>query len=662
MKKKIKRICKRIIALFCLSAVLVSSCAVGVIRQEPKEVKAIAVVDDVAGAVFFELIVMLASLSAGMSQNDIMVTREQAGITDYATASDYVESSFGQSSGITNVFDFSKSNEFITKCLPGLAAVYLSSGYVLSKEWCQKVWSSRGLVEGSSALDFNPAVFQTKSGTVIQFPNLGGDDEGDNDDNGDSGKYLPPSAIPWVYQTEAFTAIYLITQAINREKLRGKLLKDPKAPFDPSVCDYSVQYWKGHNNVLSLYDSDFALQYNTNLYLNIYTEFITSEFTDDKKIYPLLYYDENVPKFCLSSDVKSSNQNLLGLGTDSGFIMGSRYWGTGFKLDYPVKSIFGSTISQALIDQLNFDITNRGIMDSNKAIVKAPNLIDCGTYENVQKFRELILTGNYTLDELLELMADGWKGVVGHSWGGIDDGGETAKKTLESEDGDKYKTKHPKTNDDVISIDSVTKGISNQKNKTPYDSTVREFIGDETSKIKIKYPTPGTKVDPGTNPDTENAPGTNPDTENVPGTFPGIGTNPGTGTEPGIGTNPGAETNPDTNTNPDTETNSDKETNPDAEGEPDDIDPEKTKTPELLKKFPFCVPWDLVNLIQNLSAEKKAPKFKIPFVLKNKVIDIDKNIVIDFSKWEYLAEICRWFFRIIFILALVLLTRNIIKG
>ena len=278
-------------------------------------------------------------------------------------------------------------------------------------------------------------------------------------------------------------------------------------------------------------------------------------------------------------------------------------------------------------------------MDSNKAIVKAPNLIDCGTYENVEKFRDVIKSGKYSLDDLLKLMADGWKGEKGASWTSIDDDGKTLKKKLDDDDG-KYTTKVKvkdadgnETESKVVTYDSLVKGMTeNVKTKPTVSTGVDGLFGD------ITYPDDGGATFPSWQ-------GTNKN-ESISGTLPDSGFD-----------NNGDSSNDDNPTGGDTNTD-----NSDEEKEPDDIDPEKTKTPELLKKFPFCVPWDLVNLIQNLSAEKKAPKFKIPFVLKNKVIDIDKNIVIDFSKWEYLAEICRWFFRIIFILALVLLTRNIIKG
>ena len=97
----------------------------------------------------------------------------------------------------------------------------------------------------------------------------------------------------------------------------------------------------------------------------------------------------------------------------------------------------------------------------------------------------------------------------------------------------------------------------------------------------------------------------------------------------------------------------------------ENIDPDEVKTPQLLKKFPFCVPWDLVDLVTAVGAEKKAPRWELPFKLNSKQskdVKIDEKVVIDFSKYEMLANICRWFFRLMFIAGLVVLTRYIIKG
>lgn len=71
-----------------------------------------------------------------------------------------------------------------------------------------------------------------------------------------------------------------------------------------------------------------------------------------------------------------------------------------------------------------------------------------------------------------------------------------------------------------------------------------------------------------------------------------------------------------------------------------------------------------MDLVTSVSAEKKAPRWELPFKMGNEIFGykVDEKIVIDFSKYESLAVICRWFFRIMFILGLVMITRYLIKG
>ncbi|MFW5629637.1 MAG: hypothetical protein ACOCNB_02470, partial [Acetivibrio ethanolgignens] len=80
----------------------------------------------------------------------------------------------------------------------------------------------------------------------------------------------------------------------------------------------------------------------------------------------------------------------------------------------------------------------------------------------------------------------------------------------------------------------------------------------------------------------------------------------------------------------------------------------------VINKFPFCIPFDLINAVRVLQAPGKAPVFKIPFQFKR--LNIDETVVIDMGQFEELAKICRYFFTLLFILGLVLLTRGLIKG
>ena len=85
----------------------------------------------------------------------------------------------------------------------------------------------------------------------------------------------------------------------------------------------------------------------------------------------------------------------------------------------------------------------------------------------------------------------------------------------------------------------------------------------------------------------------------------------------------------------------------------------KLKLPRLLlEKFPFCIPYDLYNAITILLAEPEVPTFDIPISVAS--LHIESNIHIDFSQYESLARILRWFLCAIWTVSLIMLTRKVI--
>lgn len=116
-------------------------------------------------------------------------------------------------------------------------------------------------------------------------------------------------------------------------------------------------------------------------------------------------------------------------------------------------------------------------------------------------------------------------------------------------------------------------------------------------------------------------------------------------------------------------------TNPNPEPDPDpDPDPSATATPtpgtgglpytkpvvDLSKFFPFCVPFDLIHLIQVLDAEPVAPRWEIK--LEPPLFPVEWEIVIDMADFEALAKIFRTGETLLFVVGLILITRGIIKG
>ncbi len=123
---------------------------------------------------------------------------------------------------------------------------------------------------------------------------------------------------------------------------------------------------------------------------------------------------------------------------------------------------------------------------------------------------------------------------------------------------------------------------------------------------------------------------------------------------PGVrpGTNPGS--NPGTDPDPSPSTNPSPTPSP-GEG----IDNTKPIV-DLSKFFPFCIPFDLIHLVQALDAEPVAPKWSLK--LEPPQFPVEWEVTLDLSQFESLAKIFRTGETLLFVVGLILITRGIIKG
>lgn len=85
------------------------------------------------------------------------------------------------------------------------------------------------------------------------------------------------------------------------------------------------------------------------------------------------------------------------------------------------------------------------------------------------------------------------------------------------------------------------------------------------------------------------------------------------------------------------------------------------KSPGLSNKFPFCIPFDLIDLVSALDADPEAPKFTIP-IIKNEKYGWDYSIDVDWSDFDVVAKVCRSVEVFCFIGFLILKTRSLIRG
>lgn len=82
----------------------------------------------------------------------------------------------------------------------------------------------------------------------------------------------------------------------------------------------------------------------------------------------------------------------------------------------------------------------------------------------------------------------------------------------------------------------------------------------------------------------------------------------------------------------------------------------------LKDKFPFCLPWDLKNLVKSLVSEKECPKFVIDFSVAGNHLVGSKNskFDIDFNKFDKIINILRYFELLCFVLFLIKKTNNLL--
>lgn len=80
---------------------------------------------------------------------------------------------------------------------------------------------------------------------------------------------------------------------------------------------------------------------------------------------------------------------------------------------------------------------------------------------------------------------------------------------------------------------------------------------------------------------------------------------------------------------------------------------------DLSKFFPFCIPFDFVDLIKAFSAPPQTPKFH--YCIKIEKFNVDWNVDLDLTDFNTLAYWCRVFETIIFIFILMKLTSKLIK-
>lgn len=97
------------------------------------------------------------------------------------------------------------------------------------------------------------------------------------------------------------------------------------------------------------------------------------------------------------------------------------------------------------------------------------------------------------------------------------------------------------------------------------------------------------------------------------------------------------------------------------------MDPEEAEEqlslPAIIsQKFPFCIPFDLIHLVQVFAAEKEVPRFDLPLKFDYRDFHYEETFVVDLSDFDSVIQIFRILEDLLFCAGLIGITRSLIRG
>lgn len=663
MKSRIKKKNVRRIALLLSLCMVV----VGLVR-EYRVADAMATPFDLAGALVMELTMYCAGLAAGEKNSDVVQENQFKGndVTTNSARENYVRECFPEQKF---TLDFGWSDTQYQKFVASMVALWANTSYVVTKNFCDKIWDSLP-TDGTGALKPEDIVINKEGASILQFPTPSSDPDDSDDEMTEEEKMaeifhmdslgINGKTFSGIFSTKAFYDIYRALIKKNADDMEKRL--DGSGTVG---CDYSVSFWKSNPNILSINSVEVGRTY----LLSFNSGGSGFKALDDSlKIYPLSFMHDGVEQIGFASSVQTeriSSGLAYKYSRNDGMATKGNTLPLYFEKYAPVimPDLYNgvassSNVSGSGIDLQHFLNMYKGRNVLMNGLIWDEYLIDVGTVENFHKFCEYLLSGDYTLQELLNLMKDGWKVEISKGnkeWEGIKSN-KKPEELMKKDISGKYREP-----DSHVSIDSLVKGVESQNpDDIPHGQPLYEFLGDP-----ISIPNPDTNPDanPDANPDSK------PDNEAVPDSekdkYESINPSPEADESWwGESYNPDRdpESDPDVNPNP-------KPDDPDYPSDGDSSDPEKKPfIPQVgdadgtdwFERFPFCIPYDIYRVIGWFQAERKAPKWNIPFKMKR--LNIDESVTIDFTKFDDLIEVIRVFEILTYVAGLVIITRNVIKG
>lgn len=94
----------------------------------------------------------------------------------------------------------------------------------------------------------------------------------------------------------------------------------------------------------------------------------------------------------------------------------------------------------------------------------------------------------------------------------------------------------------------------------------------------------------------------------------------------------------------------------------EEVESELSVPAMITEKFPFCIPFDLIYLVEALAAEPEVPRFEIPIRIDYLFIHYDETFIVDFAEWQEVVDILHYMLDFLFCVILITSTRGLIKG
>lgn len=80
---------------------------------------------------------------------------------------------------------------------------------------------------------------------------------------------------------------------------------------------------------------------------------------------------------------------------------------------------------------------------------------------------------------------------------------------------------------------------------------------------------------------------------------------------------------------------------------------------EIITKFPFCLPWDIMAILTALKSVPEVPVFEVPFKIPS--WGIDTTFTLDLTDFQKLADVSKWFFDVLYGIAITKLTLKLLQ-